>query len=137
MKNKLSIWFNSRKKELKLSDLIVTLIIMAVITRLISPCISTIVKTSKYEKVIATEPSSLSYKYGEELFVPEKNVEIYVNPENPKDYVTCDAVKGDWGLTIIYVLTMTMMISYLLFYESSAKDETSTDDQNSEIIHSA
>ena len=100
------------------------------------PCISTIVKTSKYEKVVATEPSGLSYKYGEELFVPEKNAKIYVNPENQKDYVTCDAVKGYWGLTIIYALAMTMMISYLLFYESSTKEEISIDDQNSKIIHS-
>lgn len=100
------------------------MVLIGVVTYFDIPCFTRIFKTLYFEKTIATESLNLTYNYGEEEFTAEKDVKIYVNPENPKDYILGSTISADWILVILYLFLIGFSVLFFSFYDPEAEKES-------------
>lgn len=119
-------WLKNRVKTLGVSWCVVMVILIGMVTYFDIPCFTRISKTLYFEKTIATESLNLTYNYGEEEFTAEKDVKIYVNPENPKDYILGSTISTDWIMAVLYLFTIGFSVLFFSFHNPEAEKENDT-----------
>ena len=119
-------WLKNRIKTLGASWCVAMVVLIGVITYLDIPNFTRIFKTLYFEKTIATETLNLSYNYNEENFIAEKTVKIYVNPENPKDYILDSTISTDWIMAVLYLFTIGFSVLFFSFHNPEAEKENDT-----------
>lgn len=97
--------------------------LIGMVTLFIIPNFTRISKTLYYEKTIATETLNLSYNYDEENFTADKTVKIYVNPDNPKDFILSNTISSDWILVVSYLFFMGFLVLFFAYYDPATEKE--------------
>lgn len=115
-------WLKKRIKMSGISYCVSVVVLFGVATYLAIPSFTRISKTLYFEKTIATETLNLSYDYNGENFTAEKAVEIYINPENAKEYILAVTISCDWFFVIMYLLTVGMAL-FFFFGDPKAEEE--------------
>lgn len=77
-----------------------------------------------YDTTEVIEAAGFSYEYNEEKYNPETVTKIYVNPDNPKEYVTNSEMNRSIANIVLFSFFDFLLVAPLFFIDKENAEDS-------------